>query len=68
MSLTNDQKDGLRLIARSKYNDAGWADCNPIIFKELVRILPTELIETQEINGIVQIRMSNEGRIVFKWL
>ena len=65
-SLSQQEKDALKLIERSKDVGDGWKKCSPALYRIAVIPLPDELVEKQPDPPMV--RLTEEGKIVLKWL
>jgi len=66
MKLTNQQKDTLLLIQRSKDIGSGWVKCPPGIFEYLIKPMPISLVDRN--NEVCHARLTNEALILLKWL
>lgn len=65
--LTTLIKDTLRLIARSKSNPDGWVFCSDQCWS-IVKSLPEELYDFRSWNGSWYVRLTDEARIILKWM
>jgi hypothetical protein len=65
--LTNQIKDTLRLIARSKSNPDGWVLCSDQCWP-IVELLPKELYDFRSWDGSWHVRLTDEARIILKWM
>ena len=64
--LTDKQKDGLRLISRSREDSDGWVKCSIPIFRALVLVMPKELVQVDSKKQSV--RLTAEAAILLEWL
>ncbi len=65
MKLTTFQIDTIRLIKRSKTDENGWAQCTDKIYP-YIKQMPVDLVECDDAKK--KVRLTEEGKIVAKWL
>lgn len=68
MNLTKQQKDLILLYVRSSKDVDGWADCSDKLFSFITSLLPTELLESRITTCGKQVRLTDDGKTVLKYL
>jgi hypothetical protein len=66
MSLTQQQKDLLKLIERSPDSGDGWRNCAPKIFEDFIVKMPDELVEKDLEQK--RARFTVAGQAVVDWM
>lgn len=66
--LTPAQMSVLKLANRSPKDEEGWSKCAPAVFKQLISLVPVELIERRQTEAGAFVRLTAEAQGILRWM
>lgn len=66
--LTDEQKNVINLMLRSKHDSEGWYKVSDVVWSVISRSIPEDLIEVKNENHAKFIRFTEKGKIVVEYM